>query len=78
MKITVRLVSIGGSHIGGERVHEVCDGFRLGDIPTLVGLENEDSLAMLVNNMPVPPTGRDAHVLHDNDLVTVFPPIRGG
>lgn len=78
MKITIRLVSIGGGRDGGDSVHDVAEDFVLGKVPALVGLEHEDSLAMLVNNMPVPPAERATHVLSDSDMVTVFPPIKGG
>lgn len=78
MQITVKLVSMGGSRESGDTVHTVDDQFVLGSVPALVDLEHEESLAMLVNNMPVPPENRPVHTLSDGDVVTVFPPIKGG
>lgn len=78
MKITVKLISVGGSRDSGDSQHTVDDGFVLADVPILVGLEHEDSLAMLVNSMPVAVDQRPVHQLSEGDVVTVFPPIKGG
>jgi len=78
MRITIKLVSLGGSRDGGNAEHTVGEDFVLGDVPALVGLEHEESLAMLVNNMPVAPAERATHTLSEGDVVTVFPPIKGG
>lgn len=77
MKIVIKLVSIGGGE-SGESEREVAEDTRLADIPAMVGLDDDETFAMLVNNMPVPPEERPSHVLSEGDLITVFPPIKGG
>lgn len=78
MKITVRLVSIGGDVDATPRERDVDDGTSVDDIAVTLGLSGEETYAVLVNDMPIPPAKRAGHILYEGDRLTVFPPIRGG
>ncbi len=78
MKVSIRLVSIGGDVDASPKEREIATGTSVADITETLGLSSEETYAVLVNDLPVAPDDRSDRMLEDGDRVTVFPPIKGG
>ncbi len=62
----------------GAGLREMRDGASVADMLGELDLPQEDTYAVLVNDMPVSIEDRPHTQLSDGDKFTVFPPIKGG
>ncbi len=83
MKIAVKLIAIVGRPASpqgadGETVIELAQGATPVDALAALDLPPEETYVTLVNGEMVPPEARAGVRLADNDVLTVFPPLKGG
>ena len=79
MKITVKMVAIRPpAPANSERVLELPNGAVVVDALSRLGLARPDSHATLLNDESVPAGRRAETPLKAGDILTVFPPIKGG
>ncbi len=83
MKIAVKLIAIVGRRAspegaGGEAVIELAQGATPEDALAALDLPPEETYVTLVNGEIVPPDARALQRLKENDVLTVFPPLKGG
>ncbi len=79
MKITVKTVAIRPpAPPNAERVIELPDGAVVANALAMLGLARPDSHATLLNDETVPAGKRAETALKAGDILTVFPPIKGG
>ena len=79
MKITVKTVALRPpAPPNAERVIELPDGAVVADALSLLGMARPDSHATLLNDESVPAGVRAETALKAGDILTVFPPIKGG
>jgi sulfur carrier protein ThiS len=67
-----------GTSNTGAGVRNIPDGASVADMLTALNLPQEDTYAVLVNDLPVSIEDRPHTHLCDDDKFTVFPPIKGG
>lgn len=67
-----------GAFNSGAGVREVPDGASVAEMLTELDLPQEDTYAVLVNDLPVSIEDRSHTRLSDGDKFSVFPPIKGG
>jgi len=67
-----------GASNSGVGVREMPDGTSVADMLTELDLPQEETYAVLVNDLPVSIGDRPHTHLCDGDKFTVFPPIKGG
>ena len=66
---------------GGKRFRrdiKVDEGFILQQLINLYGISNEEAHIVLVNGHFVALENRADHVLVENDVVSIWPPVAGG
>ena len=83
MKLKIKLISLEGRippefDSNGEGTIEAPDGATLAEVLASMGLEEKEAYVTLVNDDPVPAAGRRKRTLEPTDVLTIFPPIKGG
>jgi len=78
MKIDVRIVSMHGTANSGAGIRDMPNGISVADMLIELDLPQEETYAVLLNDMPVSIENRPLTLLSDGDKFTVFPPIKGG
>jgi len=79
VKITVKTVAIRPpAPPNAERVIELPDGAVVADALSQLGLARPNSHATLLNDETIPAGRRGETALKAGDILTVFPPIKGG
>jgi len=78
VKIDVRIVSMHGSSERGAGLRDMPEGTSVAAMLQALDLPQEDTYAVLLNDMPVGIEDREETILSDGDKFTVFPPIKGG
>jgi sulfur carrier protein ThiS len=54
------------------------DGASVSDAMKIIGMSEDHTFLTLLNDTSVPRTERDASLLKDGDILTLFSPIKGG
>lgn len=67
-----------GASNNAAGLREMPDGLSVADMLIELALPQEDTYAVMVNDMPVSIDDRPHTQLSDGDKFTVFPPIKGG
>jgi len=79
MKITVKMVALRPpSPPNVERVIDLPEGSVVANALSKLGLAHPDGHATLLNDETVPASVRANTPLKANDILTVFPPLKGG
>ncbi len=78
MKIDVRIVSMHGVANSGAGIRDIPDASTVTDVLAALNLPQEETYAVLLNDMPVSIDDRPHTRLSDGDKFTIFPPIKGG
>jgi len=77
MQITVRLFAI-AADANTEEPLALADGATVADALAGLDIGGGEAYLTLINETSVPMVERAARVLNDGDMLTVFPPIKGG
>lgn len=83
MKVAVELISYEGPPpavcgTDGRGALDLAAGASVADAVRALGLAADDSMMTLVNGDAVPLGARTGHALAEGDVLTLFPPIKGG
>ena len=77
MQITVRLFAIGAAG-NSEQALTLADASTVADALGSLDIGDAEAYLTLLGEASIPMAERTAHVLKDGDIMTVFPPIKGG
>jgi len=71
---------LGADSSGGTAKVTLKDGATFGDLVHTLGLPKEEPKLVIINGVSrgVVPDAFDTEVLHDGDVVAIFPPAGGG
>ncbi|MGI9414070.1 MAG: MoaD/ThiS family protein [Hyphomicrobiales bacterium] len=83
MRITVKTGGLLGQHLpeGSERNRaelDIEEGSGPIDVMRLLGMPEEDTYMIILNDAIVPTAERPATVLSEKDELGIFPPLKGG
>ena len=83
MRITVKTAGLLGQHLppGSERnraVLDIAEDASPIDVMRLLGMPEEDSYLIMLNEEVVPTAKRPETKLSENDELGIFPPLKGG
>ena len=83
MRIKVKTGGLLGQHLpeGSERNRaelDIDEGSGPLDVMRLLGMPEEDSYMIILNEEIVPTAQRPETVLRENDELGIFPPLKGG
>lgn len=84
MRVTLKLYASLSDHLPDEAKRtnewpmEVADGTTVGDLIDRHQLPKRLVHLVLVNGHYIPPASREAHLLVENDVLAIWPPVAGG
>jgi len=77
MRITVRLFAIGATG-NSEKTLTLADSSTVADALNSLDIGDAEAYLTMLGEASIPISERATHVLSDGDIMTVFPPIKGG
>lgn len=83
MKVTVRLAGLITGHLpagstGDQAEIELADGATVAGLMAQLGIPEEGTYLVIVDDVTVPRAGRETYGLADGASVAIVPPLKGG